>query len=335
VQARFDWEYVLRELGVDYTTKGKNVGRGEINIKCPWCGPNDPSHHLGIGISSKTKQSAWRCWRNKTHSGHSTSYLLTKLVGRQRTLGVLRKYGLESANVRQAAPRAAEGDNEPAARPCEFKLPAGVYRFDSQFDFAHHRYLLARGFRGIDVAAIAEQFQLCVGRHGEYAGRLVIPYLVGNVAVHFTARAIAASHLRFKASPNDLAVFDPKELVYNSDAIENPAGVLLVEGPLDAIKASVYGPLPAVALSTNSASKSQIAVLKRARRVIILTDNDHIKTHAHGEVTVAALTLFAELMRAGISVSLQPMVRGFKDLAEIPWDRYPELVNVDTLLASH
>jgi len=192
---------------------------------------------------------------------------------------------------------------------------------------------VSRGFRNDDVTAVCSTFQLHVGRYGDYASRLIIPYIVGGVVAHFTARAIAPSRLRFKASPSDLATYDPTQLVFNSDALSNPAGVILVEGPLDAIKATVYGPLPAVALSTNTASPAQILLLKRARRVIILTDNDNVKTHSVGDISAQALTLFAQLMRAGVPVMLQPMMRGYKDLAEIPWNLYPDLVNLDTLLA--
>lgn len=330
MSAHFDWERALGELGVEYVTSGKNVGHGEINIRCPWCGANDPSFHLGIN----PKKSAWRCWRNKAHAGKSITYLLNRLVGFARASALLERYGLAGSQQTYArGPQSILGDGEAApTRPFTFTMPTGVYPFDRKFDFATARYLAYRGFNARHVATVAADFCLHVGRHGQYAGRLVIPYIERGQIVHFTARAIAATKLRFKASPVDEAVIDPKELIYNADALDNPAGVILVEGPLDAIKTTFYAPLPGVALSTNSVSKEQLQRLKRAKRVIIMLDNDEVKNSAVGNVSTAALSLYADLMRAGVAAMVQPVPRGYKDLAEIPWNVFPRLITVETLL---
>src|SRR6185503_11264139 len=41
--ALMDWEHTLSQHGVPYATRGPNVARGAIAVKCPFCGPADPS----------------------------------------------------------------------------------------------------------------------------------------------------------------------------------------------------------------------------------------------------------------------------------------------------
>lgn len=263
-----------------------------------------------------------------THKGYSIAYLLNRLVGRAHASRILAKYGLSD----KPTLRVVEEEN--GARPLELVWPEGIYAYDPQFDHAVARYLVTRGFKEEDVNGVCERWQLRVGRHGTYAGRLIIPYLLGGAAVHFTGRAMGPAVLRYKANPTSCAVVDPSDLIFNADDVVAPAGVVLVEGQLDAIKATTYGPLPAVAMSTNSLSRNQLQVLTRARRVIIMVDNDHLKTSASGDITAAALTIYAQLIRAGVAALIQPIPRGYKDLAEIPATAYSALLSPEILLQS-
>ena len=42
----------LDDLNVEYIDSGKNHKAGNINIRCPYCGEEDPSYHLGISYIS-------------------------------------------------------------------------------------------------------------------------------------------------------------------------------------------------------------------------------------------------------------------------------------------
>jgi hypothetical protein len=63
-----DWRQLLTDNRVPFIERGPNVKRGEINIRCPFCGSADPSYHMGLNLDSGW----WSCWRNKDqHSGKS------------------------------------------------------------------------------------------------------------------------------------------------------------------------------------------------------------------------------------------------------------------------
>src|SRR5215831_10266594 len=69
------WQQLLDDANVDYVTRGSNTKKGEISIRCPWCGDDDPSHHLGIG------EKGWGCLRNAEHRGKSAITLISALLG--------------------------------------------------------------------------------------------------------------------------------------------------------------------------------------------------------------------------------------------------------------
>ena len=72
----FDWVEFLQKHNIEYVTQGSNVAHGNVNIKCPMCGPRDPSHHMGIAIDG----AGWSCWRNPQHRGRSPVYLVALLA---------------------------------------------------------------------------------------------------------------------------------------------------------------------------------------------------------------------------------------------------------------
>jgi hypothetical protein len=73
----FDWQTFLREHRIAFITQGANVKRGELNIKCPFCGSADPSQHMGLNLDT-----GWySCWRNRAqHSGKSPVRLIMALL---------------------------------------------------------------------------------------------------------------------------------------------------------------------------------------------------------------------------------------------------------------
>jgi len=295
-----------------------------LNIQCPWCGTADPSFHLGIN----PKTGAYSCWRNRSaHSGYSPFRLLNQLLGAVKASAILRKYGVVQRAAQDVVSVRAE------ERPSVLHYPIGIAPYQAHLDDIFTRYLVqARGFAQEDLAQVIQRFNLRVGRHGTYAGRWIIPYMVAGRVVYFTARAITSNAvLRYKACPDALAVLNPSTLLFNAEALDNPAGVILCEGALDAIKATIYGPIPAVALGTNNASAAQIQQLTRARRVFIILDNDHIENGPIGSVTNQALAIYANLISHGIPARVVPMPTPYKDLAAIPYSEYPKLLTIKAL----
>ena len=54
----FDIIFYLEEIGISYSTSGKNISQNWIGINCPFC--DDQSNHCGINIHSKV-YSCFRC----------------------------------------------------------------------------------------------------------------------------------------------------------------------------------------------------------------------------------------------------------------------------------
>src|SRR3990167_1829573 len=72
-----DWPSFLKDHNIPFATEGKSVTRGNIAIKCPWCGDDDPSQHLGIHL----QHGYWNCWRNQNHRGRKPHRLIMRLIG--------------------------------------------------------------------------------------------------------------------------------------------------------------------------------------------------------------------------------------------------------------
>lgn len=318
-----DWVSVLEEHGVNYRARGANVAGGNINVHCPWCGGDDPSYHLGISLNG----AGYGCWRNSKHRGRAPGYLLRALFGTAAT-EILRKYGITASSV----PRAPADVAEPI-RPSTLEYPDGVCEYHHSWGRAWLDYLtVERGFNPEDLHILLDGWKLRCGRFGKYAGRLIIPYLMREQPVFFTARAIRDAELRYKAMPHDEAVINPKHILFHHDAIDSPGGIVVCEGQLDAIKATMYGPLPAVALSSNHATKEQLAALRAASRIYLVLDNDRWEIDPRF-ISEQGLSLYHDLIKLDVPAKLVPMPRGFKDLASIPFEEYPSKFTLEYLCA--
>lgn len=282
----FDWRALLARERVAFIERGPNVKRGEINIRCPWCGTADPSFHLGLNL-----ESGWySCWRNKSgHSGKSPLRLLMRLLnvsyGRARELAGL---GADYVDPEGFDALAARLMGREVASHAGVKVKREFLDLDPEFKVITEQlygrwfdYLWCRGFDGKDLPKLCHDYCLRAARFGDFAGRLIIPYFLDGELVTWTGRAIGESTIRYK----DLSVADSlvpvKQTLFNHDAInEGGKALVIVEGPLDALKLDFYGKpfgVRAVGLSTNSLSEDQAFMLEasrgRFRQVGTMMDN--------------------------------------------------------------
>lgn len=283
----FDWPDLLRREGIAFVERGANVKRGEINIRCPFCGSADPSFHMGLNLESGW----WSCWRNRVaHSGKSPIRLIMKLLGVQywaaRKIAGLRDDYVDPEGFDAAAARFL-GREGSTARPEEVRrefLQHDKYAVPIDHRIATRRarnYLYGRGFEQEDLDELIELYDLRTARDGHYADRVIIPYYLDGKLVTWTARAIGPSEIRYKDLPRDLSIVPPKETLYNHDCIPRGGQALvIVEGPVDALKIDFYGRpfgVRAVALSTNSVSEQQALMLAAAddqfEQKLVMMDN--------------------------------------------------------------
>lgn len=235
---RFDWHRFCIDHGVDFITKGRDLGQGKIGIRCPFC--DDRGEHLGMSLDHEHPW--WKCWRCHA-SGRFPQFLICKLLGvaRKRADEIVAEHGKvfpdEFDNLLiERLTSVKKAVEQPA-----LELPRGCHELWTGRPGADRflRYLSDdRGF-GNDARDVAECYALHYAMVGEQAWRIVFPVVYGGELVAWVGRSIhAAATLRYKA--DDAGAI--KDYVSNYDELVNGADKLaMVEGPMDWIKLDYYG----------------------------------------------------------------------------------------------
>ncbi len=286
-----DWKRLLTEQRIPYIESGANVKRGELAIQCPFCGSADPSKHMGLNLETGW----WSCWRNRSaHSGKSPLRLLMRLLGvpygRAREIAGLGDDYVDPEGFDAVAARVMGRNKDIRPEQIERRfldLDPGFKVITSNMRTRRHwNYLYTRGFTGgseagEDVDVLCELYDLRAGVSGEWADRLILPYYQDGKLVTWTARAISPATIRYRDLAIKHSLLAPKETLFNHDCInQGGRALVIVEGPIDALKIDFYGRLygvRAVALSTNSIKDAQAFLLQdaadRFERTIVMMDN--------------------------------------------------------------
>jgi hypothetical protein len=263
------WQRVLDTNNIEYIDRGPNVKRGNLNIRCPFCGAADPSHHMGISLST----GYWACWRNSEHRGKSPVRLLVKLLRisyeKARAMAgldadyvdpdgfteVMAKFMSKGAGAQETTTRAK------LDFPSEFVelFPKGSTR-------RHWNYLVhERGFAEQDLDEICYDYYLMAGVDGKFKDRIILPFIMNGELVAWSGRAIAESSIRYRDSSLETSLVAPKETLFNHDAmLGGGKNLIVVEGQIDALKLDYYGRdwgTRSVGVSTNSMTEEQIYIL--------------------------------------------------------------------------
>lgn len=327
MSTRIDWRELLEEHRIAFIERGPNVRRGELNVRCPFCGNSDPSEHMGINVETGW----WSCWRNRTqHSGKSPVRLLMRLL-RVSYEVALQLAGLDASWVDPDGFAALAARLRQPAIPkpivdVKIKgLPLG--RFDALEPRGgtrrHWDYLENRGF---DPDQLAEEYSVCCGVDTAWSGRVIFPYREEKRVVTWSGRAIGTAELRYKDLPHEpryegetCAIIPTKETLYNHDSlIDGGEWLVIVEGPIDALKIDCVGRLlgvRAVALSTASISDGQLARLDRYacnfRRAVVMMDT------ARELDIIDSMRMRSQLSGLGLDSRILPVPFGRKDAGEL------------------
>lgn len=277
-----NWAEVLRDNRIPFIERGANVSRGELNIRCPFCGSADPSFHMGLSLET----GYWACWRNGQHRGKSPVRLLVRLldvsVRVARELAGLSEDWVDPEGFSEAVAKFMGRIQTRAALDVAWpELPSTMRPIENRGATRNHfQYLERRGFTEID--ALVDQYGLLADCGGPWSWRVVIPYIVGGRVSAWTGRAIAAAEIRYKDLAFDQCAYPIKQTLYNGDALDDPRAhtLVVVEGPIDALKLDFYSQdfgVRAVGLSTNTISEGQVDALLdkglRFRKVLFMMDN--------------------------------------------------------------
>lgn len=298
-----DWRSVFTKIGVPFAERGKNVGAGNINITCPFCG-DDPSEHLAVALDGK----GYYCYRDPRHAGKSPRYLLRRLGLSEMDIALL----LAGTNTYEPQPRAKRPDIEQARKRWGYFLP--VAESDKYLG-----YLESRGFSNPE--RVARQYDLRYDTEGKWAQRLLIPIAEDEGVITWTGRAVRTG-------------LAPK---YYVNPIEHPGFVytprptrrvlVITEGPLDALKFSVAyedRALSAVALMGKAISEAKLLRLSEmatdAAYVLVCLDNDCSVSEVYNFINE-----LRPLVRCPIErLRLPPQ---YKDAGEMPIDSLQGLVD--------
>lgn len=263
-----DWVAFLNENEIPYVTRGPNTKRGEVSVKCPWCGDEDPSEHLGISLTSEN----WGCYRSADHRGHAPSRLVQALLGSsfgeaRQTVKAYSHADPDSLNGALAALTRMGEAPKPVTGPLTgLGLPPGCWPIAKEGSTARFwQYLSRRHFD--DVDDLVSRYQLQCGTTGVQKDRIVIPLYQGGELTGWTGRAIQ----EVRNAPRYLSSSEAvKRLIFNEDDLKEGGKILfVVEGPFDALKLDYYGePLAARAtcLFGVTMTMDQIFTLNRVKR---------------------------------------------------------------------
>ena len=242
-----DWLRFLEENNLHFVTRGPNTKRGEISIKCPMCGDDDPSEHLGINLQTEK----WGCHRDASHRGKSSRTLIKAILAcsSQQAGNIVKQYSHSDPDSLDGALAALEADNNGAiSHEEDLQKQISRQKLGPQFnDFNQIKtrgitkrffdYLVHRGYE--NPQDVIKYYDLRCALTGAYKDRIIIPVRMNGELLGWTSRALGSplNAPRYLASSNDI-----KATIFNYDELKGGGERLfIVEGPFDAIRLDSFG----------------------------------------------------------------------------------------------
>lgn len=309
----FDWEHFLNSRNIHYVTSGSNVARGHIAVKCPFCGSDDPSEHMGISLKGK----GWGCLRNQDHRGKAPTRLI------QALLGCSWEQAAAIAGATTSLPEDFMSTVRDLVAPKGEVVRTGKLKIPEQFksfkDYEakpsarpYVRYLREeRGFYEEEIGRLTRDYGVYYCTQGWFRHRVVFTIREMGELVSFTGRSIHKEEpQRYRTLPVDTGEDQktdlpaalgplPDYLLWHDMLAKSDADTLcLCEGPFDALKVAVLGEgmgVDATCFFTATPSQRQIALLHelapRYKRRFLLLDRGTLATSLRlaGELRVLGI----------------------------------------------
>lgn len=276
------WEEFFTDNHIEWVSRGPNTKRGEVSIRCPWCGDDDPSQHLGVSLLTEN----WGCLRNPTHRGHTAQRLIAALLGcsKQQARLTERQYSAADPDTLDAVIKALEVTPDLLRSVAPEPLPdfREIKAFGTTQRF--YDYLQKRGY--MNVPFITKLYDLSCCTTGPFKDRIIFPFHHGGELLAWSGRSIGNP----KDAPRYLSSKLVKTTIFNFDVLKKAeADILFItEGPFDAMKMDYFGNTHgarATCCSGTQITMSQFALLntlrKNFRKVILLFDADAIESAAN------------------------------------------------------
>ena len=251
--SQIDIREVLDELGIDYSTGGKNVSAGWIGVTCPDPGCGDMSNHLGICLYSPIV-SCYSCGMK----GNYITYLAKELGDFNKAIEILKKH------IPKELRRHEEDDEVSFVTKVEVPKEA-----KTQITPYHRNYFIKREFPNWKELVDKHNF-LFVGPTGKWKNRIIVPIFKRGRLITFTSVDISEeSELRYKHLSKELSIIHAKDHLLGLEDVKGNT-VAVVEGFFDRLR---IGDGCVATLGAN-VTDAQKRLLIKFDRVITLFDGD-------------------------------------------------------------
>lgn len=304
----FKFEPFFDKHHIEYVTRGPNVARGNINIQCPFCGGDDPSHHLGVHLET----GKWGCWRRSDHRGIKPHRLIRALLrcspGEAATIA-----GTTGPELGEFDQYVASWFQDPEivhdakilALPRNFTPLA-----DGMFVMRYIEYLKRRGYPEGDIDDLANEYNLHFCLTGEWKDRLIFPVYSPDGLVSWTGRSIHPDEkIRYKSLSLEESVMNIKHVVFNYADLEDELGrtLVIMEGPFDAMWVDFWGQdygIRGTCLFGTTISEQQVMLLSelapKFERTVILFDNATLDASLHVASELSLISIDVDMLPPGI-----------------------------------
>lgn len=276
-----DWIKFLKKNKIDYVEKGPSTAKGNVYVKCVFCGEADQGFHLGISLSNK----GWGCWKNTSHRGISPVKLVqrllkcswedAKLIADSQNQALLLPSGMLLKEVSALlGPKQNVEVNNSLSFPQNFKL---IRDKAACAPFLH--YLESRLYSRKEALQLCVNYQLHYSTHDLFSYRVIVPVFEKQGLVTFTGRHVGSVIPKYKTLSHSLenskvtglpqALLPITDCLLNFDKFQRDEKVLLIcEGPFDALRLDYFGEpsgIRATCLFGKTISAAQINKLSQIR----------------------------------------------------------------------
>jgi hypothetical protein len=275
----------LNNYNIPYIIEGNNVKKGNINIKCPFCGNEDKSEHLGISPDT----GVYGCWRNSEHRGKDFAKVVVRLIG----CSYEEAKRLISTEVIIPGDSILDYINNLFDDKPDEEITT-VTHLELAEDFipivnkgirkVFWQYFRSRGFNGSDskLENFIDRFNILCSLSGYYKMRLIFPIYFEGRLVTWQTRSIYPKISRpYIDLSVDESVKHVKQCVYNYDELINGGDILYItEGVFDCLKIEYFAPkdFHATCIFTKTLTDSQVYLLtnlsRKFRQLRLLLDSD-------------------------------------------------------------
>lgn len=264
---------ILDDLGLSYSTSGKNVGAGWIGIEiCPWC--NAGNYHFGLNIEGKYF-SCWVCknagtllrliMKVRRCSFIEAEHFLSEYTEAHEEKEFLDEIMEEFINKKEEVIEEKKEEN---------KITLPGIPFPTKYT-RPNRYLKMRKIS----TKMCRKFNL---RYDHKSMRIIIPiYTKDGTLYGYQARTVTRAPIKYLFYPRGRST---GKVLYNLDKYNGEPYLIVTEGAIDAIrvydmlhkiipeKADKFHP---VACFTNKVTFEQLTLIpSRVYKIISMLDSD-------------------------------------------------------------